>query len=117
MPRAPRRCPGDNHACENMVTTTPYCPDHTQAWKGPRTASSQVTGTAAWQRVARFVLERDRRRCQIRDPGRCLGAATTVDKIIPAARRPDLATNPRNLQAACKPCQSHKGRTTDRRQP
>lgn len=116
MPRAPRRCPGDNYSCPNMVTIAPYCPTHTVSWRGPRTASSRVTTKAAWKtRIVPYVLERDNYQCRIGYPGRCLGRATTVDKIIPAARRPDLATNPANLRAACAPCNTHKARTEDRR--
>lgn len=114
MPRAPRRCPGDNYDCENLITTTRYCPAHTVAWRGERTASSQVTTTSEWQQIVPFILKRDRRRCRIRYRGICTGRATTVDKIIPAARRPDLATDPENLRAACESCNEHKARTEDR---
>src|SRR4051812_7242106 len=99
MPRAPRRCPGDDYQCPNLITTTKYCPDHTVAWRGERTASSQVTTTAAWQRLHDFVLARDRRQCQIRYPNICTGYATVVDKTQPAARRPDLALDPDNCRS------------------
>lgn len=117
MPRAPRRCPGDHYECPNLIEAgQKHCPDHTVNWRGPRTASSQATTTWQWQQVRDFILERDQHQCQIRYTDICTGQATTVDKKIPAARRPDLATNPANLRAACDPCQSHKGRTSDRQQ-
>jgi 5-methylcytosine-specific restriction endonuclease McrA len=85
------------------------------AWRGPRTASSKIVSKHVWRaQIVPQILERDGYRCQIGYPGRCLGTATVVDKIIPAARRPDLAMNPANLQGACVPCNSHKARTEDR---
>lgn len=115
MPRAPRRCPGDNYNCENLITTTRYCPDHTAPWAGARTNSSKVTSKRLWKReVVPFILARDGYECQIAYPDRCRGRATTADKIIPAARRPDLAMDPGNLRAACDPCNQHKARTEDR---
>ena len=116
MPRAPRRCPGDNYECPNLIAAgQKYCPDHTVAWRGPRTASSQATTTADWDRIRPLVLERDRHQCQIRYAGICIGTATVVDKIVPAARRPDLSLNEHNLRAACDPCNEHKARTADRK--
>lgn len=116
MPRAARRCPGDLGRCENLIRHTPYCPEHTVAWKGPRTASSRATGKHAWKaHIVPAVLERDGYTCQIRYPDICTGRATVVDKIIPAARRPDLAHNPSNLRASCSPCNQAKARTEDRR--
>lgn len=114
MPRAPRRCPGDNYECDELVTTTKYCPTHTVPWRGERTASSRVTSTAEWQALVPEILARDGYECQIRYPDRCLGRATTVDKKIPAVRRPDLARDRENLRAACRPCNDHKARTEDR---
>jgi len=116
MPRAPRRCPGDQHHCPNMVTDTPYCPDHTIPWRGPRSASSRIVSKRVWKaKVTPFVIQRANGRCQIGYPGICLGRATIADKIIPAARRPDLAMEPSNWQAACAPCNARKGRTEDRK--
>lgn len=113
MPRAPKHC--GYHGCTTLVRGgVRYCPDHI-GWKtSPRTASSQITSTWQWQQIVPVILDRDHRRCQIRYPGRCIGTATVVDKIIPAARRPDLALDPANLRAACKPCNDHKARTEDR---
>lgn len=116
MPRAPRRCPGDNGNCTNLIRNTRYCPDHTEAWKGERTASSRATSSWKWQNTIRpAILQRDGYQCQIRTPRICTGYATVVDKIIPAAQRPDLAHEPSNLQAACDPCNAHKARTEDRK--
>jgi 5-methylcytosine-specific restriction enzyme A len=116
MPRAPRRCPGDEYQCPELITgSARYCRAHTESWKGERTASSRVTGSAEWQAFRRDILERDGHACQIRYPGICIGYADVVDKIKPAARRPDLAYDPDNARAACGPCNDHKARTEDRR--
>lgn len=71
----------------------------------------------AWRRLRTTVLDRDSHRCQIAIPGVCTGHATQVDKIIPAARHPELALDPANCRAACRPCNAQKGRTTDREMP
>ena len=113
MPRAPRRCPGRKGACTNLITSTRYCPECTVSWRGPRTNSSKVTTTSAWQKAQRDYLKRHTQ-CKIQYPGICTGRATTVDKIKPAARRPDLALDQENWQAACRPCNEHKARTEDR---
>uniref|UniRef100_UPI00389B3972 HNH endonuclease n=1 Tax=Mycobacterium sp. HUMS_1102779 TaxID=3383487 RepID=UPI00389B3972 len=76
--------------------------------------SSQITSTSQWKRIRRDILDRDGHRCQIHYPGICTGKATTVDKIQPASRRPDLALDPTNLRGACAPCNDHKARTTDK---
>ena len=115
MPRAPRRCPGDDYQCDQLVTgSARYCPTHTVAWRGARTASSQATTNSRWPAVRDYVLERDRHLCRIQYPGICIGHATVVDKKQPAARRPDLVLDPENLRAACDPCNEHKARTEDR---
>ena len=114
MPRAPRRCPGDDYECPNLIAAgQKYCPDHTVAWRGQRTASSRATSWD-WEPIRDRVLQRDGHQCRIRYPGICIGTATVVDKEIPAARRPDLAHDERNLRAACAPCNDHKARTEDR---
>ncbi|WP_255801097.1 HNH endonuclease [Mycobacteroides abscessus] len=112
MPRAPRPCPVPG--CPNLIRFTRYCPDHTQAWSGPRTASSQITSQRRWRELVPKILDRDRYRCRIRYEGICTGRATVVDKEQPASRRPDLAFDPKNLRAACQPCNDHKARTEDR---
>jgi 5-methylcytosine-specific restriction protein A len=114
MPRAPRRCPGDNGNCPNLITNRRYCDDHTVAWKGERTASSRATSSWEWQQLRADILDRDGHQCQIRYDV-CTGYATVVDKIVPAARRPDLARDPRNLRAACLDCNDLKARTSDKR--
>lgn len=115
MPRAPRRCPGDNGNCPNLIRNTRYCPDHTVAWAGERTASSRITSERRWKEEVRpQVLQAAGYQCQIQYPGICTGYATTVDKREPAARRPDLAYEPTNWQAACDACNEHKARTVDR---
>lgn len=113
MPRAPKHC-GIN-GCTVLVPNGKRCPEHANGWKNsPRTASSQAAGNRGWRNIRAEILDRDGHACQIRLPGICTGKATVVDKIIPAARRPDLATVRSNLRAACQPCNDHKARTTDR---
>jgi 5-methylcytosine-specific restriction protein A len=113
MPRAPKHC-GYRDCTELVPGGTRYCDDHT-GWKtSPRTASSAAAGHRDWKNIRTQILDRDQHRCQIRTPDTCTGHATVVDKIIPAARRPDLALNPTNLRAACQHCNDHKAHTTDR---
>lgn len=65
-----------------------------------------IYNTAAWRRVSRQVLNRDRHLCQIRYPG-CRTYADTVDHIVGwdhGGSHFDMA----NLQAACRICNSKK---------
>jgi 5-methylcytosine-specific restriction endonuclease McrA len=117
MPRAPRRCPGDHGNCAELIRGRKYCETHTVAWAGGRTASSEVTKTYEWQQFREQILQRDGYLCRLAYPGICTGYATVVDKRQPAARRPDLALDPANAQAACPACNDHKARTIDRRSP
>lgn len=112
MPRAPKHC--GIQGCQVLVQPGTHCPQHQNKWRGPRTASSKAAGTRQWRTTRAHILARDNHMCQIRTPGVCTGTADTVDKIIPAARRPDLAYTDYNLRAACTPCNQHKARTTDR---
>jgi 5-methylcytosine-specific restriction protein A len=112
MPRAPRRCPGDDYTCPNKVTTTPYCPDHTKVWGGKRTTSSKVTSTAQWKRLRLRVLKRDKGRCQLRYDG-CTGRATQVDHIISTAAG-GAELDPNNAHAVCMHCHSVKSQTESR---
>lgn len=113
MPKAPRYCPVPN--CFNLIKHTHRCREHTEAWPGERTASSKVTGQRQWKVLARKILQRDGYQCQIKTEGVCIGHATEVDKVVPAARDVKLAYVPSNLRAACRPCNQAKARTTDRR--
>lgn len=106
MPRAPRRCPGDNYECDNLVTTTKYCPDHTRVWAGKRTSSSKLTSTAAWKHLRIQVLKRDKHRCQVGGPG-CTGRADQVDHIISTAAG-GAPLDPDNAQAICSACNARK---------
>lgn len=117
MPKAPRLCPGDDGQCRELITHGAYCPEHTRGWNNPanRTASSRHTGTRAFQRIAREVKQRDKYQCQIQLPGICIGHGNTVDHIVPVSQRPDLADDPKNLRAACRPCNEHLGRKVARR--
>lgn len=106
MPKAPRRCPGDNGNCTNLIRFTKYCPEHTVAWAGTRTTSGEVTGTAAWKRIRLQVLKRDNYQCQIHGPY-CTGRATQVDHIVNTAAG-GAELDPANLQSACPPCNARK---------
>ncbi|MGW4718866.1 HNH endonuclease [Nocardia sp. NPDC004260] len=103
MPRAPRKCP--KPGCENRITNSTYCEDHTQhGWvNGGRTR----TTTPEHREFRRDVLQRDDYTCQLcghRDP---TGKTVQADEIIPVSRggTPTLA----NGQCLCIPC--HKGKT------
>ena len=106
MPRAPRRCPGNDGTCTNLIRNATYCDDHTQAWAGKRTTSSALTNTAAWKRIRVKVLQRDGHRCQIRGPG-CTSHATQVDHILNTAAG-GAELDPANLQSACASCNARK---------
>lgn len=117
MPRAPRRCPGDDYTCTQLVKPGQHhCPEHTLGWR-EQTGSSRITATTKWRTLRSHILRRDGYRCRIATPGVCTGHATHVDKITPAAQQPGLALDPTNLRAACAPCNEHKGRTTDKATP
>jgi 5-methylcytosine-specific restriction protein A len=65
----------------------------------------------AWQRLRAAVKARDGHRCVV-----CGRAADRldVDHIIDWKLRPDLALDPTNLRAVCRPCHNRKA---TRRQP
>ncbi|TDO18147.1 5-methylcytosine-specific restriction endonuclease McrA [Mycobacterium sp. BK086] len=117
MPRAPRRCPGGKGTCRELIVNRRYCPTHTVAWQGERTASSKATSSWEWQQFRTFILDRDGRQCQIRYVGVCTGHATVVDKEKPASRRPSLALDEHNARAACRACNDLKALTADRGLP
>jgi 5-methylcytosine-specific restriction endonuclease McrA len=106
MPRAPRRCPGDNGNCTNLIRNTKYCEQHTVPWSGKRTTSSTLTSTAAWKQLRLRVLKRDHYQCQVREPG-CTGRATQVDHIINTAAD-GAELDPDNCAAICPPCNARK---------
>lgn len=105
MPKAPRRCQGAGGTCTNMITHTPYCPDHTVSW-----AVRGRPSTWAWRKQREHILERDSYHCHL-----CGGdGATQVDHIIALSQ--GGTDHPTNLAAAHKQCNELKGRTVDRRQ-
>lgn len=71
-----------------------------------RTPSAGRRGSR-WRRLERQVLERDGYVCRLRFEG-CLGVATAADHWLPRSRFPELAEDPANLVAACRPCNSKK---------
>ena len=70
--------------------------------------------TATWRRVRVFVLNRDGWKCKIGGP-KCLGWANEVDHVISRADGGPMF-DPRNLRAACKPCNGGRAakRTNDK---
>ena len=62
-----------------------------------------------WRKLAKWVLRRDHRQCQIRGPG-CTSLATQADHIIPSDLTGEgpLFWDPANLQAACATCNRRK---------
>ncbi len=108
MPRAKRHCPGDDGQCRNVINSSRrYCPDHQPtAWQGKRTTSSSITNTAAWKKLRRKILERDRHQCQIRGPY-CTGHATQVDHIINTASG-GAPLDEGNAQSVCPQCNARK---------
>ena len=70
--------------------------------------SGSPYSTARWQKLRRYILERDDGLCQIRGP-RCTMAATTVDHRYPASTHPELFWAEENLRAACKKCNYGSG--------
>jgi 5-methylcytosine-specific restriction protein A len=113
MPRAPRRCPGDHGNCTALIRNTRYCPEHTVAWAGGRTASSRITSTTAWKKLRREVLVRDGYQCQEQGPT-CIGYATEVDHTHNAATG-GAAVDPANARAICAPCHLAKTQREARR--
>ncbi len=121
MPRAPRPCPKPH--CDNLITDTKYCDEHTEAWSGTTTGQGS---TWAWRKVRAAVLERDRHRCQLQYDC-CTGTATEVDHIDPIAEtggNRSVIPPVSRLQSVCAPChtrrtqnQARAGRSRWKRQP
>ncbi|RWR53330.1 HNH endonuclease [Sinirhodobacter huangdaonensis] len=68
--------------------------------------SKAVTRTKRWAVLRQVILERDGWKC------RCCGdrRRLEIDHIQPVRLRPDLAFEPRNLQALCPRCHTKKTR-------
>ncbi len=64
--------------------------------------------TARWQKLRRYILERDGWICQVQKPG-CTMRATTCDHIYPASTHPELFWAEQNLRAACRKCNYSSG--------
>jgi 5-methylcytosine-specific restriction protein A len=82
---------------------TPYCAEYAQAdgwcarhWQPPYGADP-LPMSPNWPAIRRFVLERDRQRCQL-----CGVHGTHVDHIKP--RSAGGSDHPSNLQTLCVPC-------------
>lgn len=69
--------------------------------------SKRVTSTRRWQLLRMAVLERDGFACV--DCGSKRGPLE-IDHIQPVRLRPDLAFDPANCAARCKPCHTRKTR-------
>jgi hypothetical protein len=85
-----------------------YCDEHYRPWVG-HTKHKGIDGrekrqnTEAHRRFKSRVLGAAGYRCQIRKQGRCIGAATEVDRIDNTREYTDD-----NCQAACSPCHEWK---------
>jgi 5-methylcytosine-specific restriction protein A len=109
MPKAPRKCAGNNGTCPQLIRHANYCPEHqrTNSWAGRTTGQGS---TNQWRKTRLLVLQRDRHQCQLRYDG-CTGYATEVDHIDGIATtgipRPQ-ALNPERLRAVCHPCHTNR---------
>lgn len=86
--------------CPEQTERT-YCTEHARHRR--RSPSSRVTGTHAFRKVAREVLERDNYTCRY-----CGRHAGTVDHVVPVSQG-GAKLDPANLVAACSYCNSSKG--------
>ena len=95
--------------CPNLIQPGAECMivAHRRKVTAPKPKTAARGDDAAWVRVSKAVLRRDRFVCQIRGP-RCTGDATTCDHIDPLIKG-GSRLDPDNLQAACRPCNSGKG--------
>lgn len=106
MPRAPRRCPGDDYTCPNTITTGRYCPRHTQAWQGRTTGQGRYVAP----RVKAQVRKRDKT-CRLAYPGICTGAIDEMDHpdgLAAQGKRRTSVLDPADVQGVCIPCHRHK---------
>jgi len=105
----------NERGCPAFAVRRGKCADHAgqaqrayDASRGGRQARGYGRG---WEKVRLEVLERDGSTCQIRGP-LCKGRATTVDHIV-AVIDGGAHLDPRNLRAACGPCNyGHHGTAT-----
>jgi 5-methylcytosine-specific restriction protein A len=103
--RAARPCrqPG----CPALIRTGARCPDHQRPedlLREQRRGTSVQRGYSyRWQQVSAYVIRRDDGRCHY-----CGAEATTADHVIPKYR--GGTDEPSNLVAACRPCNSAKGK-------
>ncbi|MGE0881532.1 MAG: HNH endonuclease [Acidimicrobiia bacterium] len=67
--------------------------------------------TRQWKALRLVILARDGYECQIKGH-RCSKRARAVDHVVPIAQGGEF-WSPANLRAACIPCNSSKGQTTD----
>lgn len=106
--RAPKFC--GNAECGALVPAGQrYCQECEQPWKTSHPTRNSRSADAKWRKTVKFVLNRDRRQCQIRYVGTCFGPASEVDHIIPVSQ--GGTDHPSNLQAVCRPC--HLAKSSD----
>lgn len=100
MPRAPRKC--SIIGCENRITNTRYCADHTvHGWTGR--SHAQGAQHRAWRTA---VLKRDKGICQLKLNG-CTVRATEADHIT-NVKSGGEKYNVDNGRAACTHCHKQK---------
>ena len=92
------------HRCRRPYSLPGRCP---RCVPQARTAPRQLRATYAWRRLSEAA----------RAPGVCtsckrraLPAQLEADHIIPASVRPDLALDPGNVRALCRPCHYRRKR-------
>ena len=103
MPRAPRRCPGNNYQCPNTITNNRYCPEHTKPWQGQTTGQGSTRATRAARDAC---LNRANHHCQLNHPG-CTIHATEAHHtrgLADTGRHRADAIDLSHLTAACRWC-------------
>lgn len=71
-----------------------------------RRRDSRTYGSPEYKRNRTLAMRRDKWRCQIQEPGICIGAASTCDHIVPVTQGGTHRLD--NLRAACGPCHARK---------
>jgi len=73
----------------------------------PKGNTTQRGYGAEWQKIRRFILDRDQWTCY-KCQKKLAGLDATVDHLIPLAVDRTLGLDPSNLAACCRSCNSAK---------
>jgi hypothetical protein len=106
MPRAPRRCPGDDYHCPNTIRSGKYCPNHTTSWQGRTTGQGRYVSP----KVKAAVRARDKT-CRLNYPVICTGAIDEMDHPdgLAATGKPRTSVLTAGVvQGVCRPCHRRK---------